>query len=99
MAAHAAGQLLTAGSHPTPVCAGSLVKALEELGIGRPGTYAPTLNLLQVHDRQPCSLCVQCWPSSPHLPSSPASTGAPPHHTAPHHTHAVLRDPRAGIGA
>lgn len=27
--------------------AGTLVKALEELGIGRPGTYAPTLNLLQ----------------------------------------------------
>ncbi|KAL4422983.1 hypothetical protein ABPG77_005463 [Micractinium sp. CCAP 211/92] len=26
---------------------GTLVKALEELGIGRPGTYAPTLNLLQ----------------------------------------------------
>ncbi|KAL4451972.1 hypothetical protein ABPG75_007634 [Micractinium tetrahymenae] len=26
---------------------GSLVKALEDLGIGRPGTYAPVLNLLQ----------------------------------------------------
>lgn len=27
--------------------AGSLVKALEEAGIGRPSTYAPTINLLQ----------------------------------------------------
>jgi len=26
----------------------SLIKALEELGIGRPSTYAPTLRLLQV---------------------------------------------------
>ena len=32
---------------PLPWCAGTLVKHLEELGIGRPGTYAPTLNLLQ----------------------------------------------------
>lgn len=31
---------------PSPP-AGSLVKALEEAGIGRPSTYAPTLNVLQ----------------------------------------------------
>ncbi|PSC70801.1 DNA topoisomerase I [Micractinium conductrix] len=32
---------------PSRYTEGTLVKHLEELGIGRPGTYAPTLNLLQ----------------------------------------------------
>ena len=35
--------------HPAPGfrAAGSLVRALEEAGIGRPSTYAPTIQLLQ----------------------------------------------------
>lgn len=36
-----------AGPHWVTCTAGSLVKALEEAGIGRPSTYAPTLQLLQ----------------------------------------------------
>jgi DNA topoisomerase-1 len=40
---------------------GSLVKQLEELGIGRPSTYAPTINLLQA--RASCLLStVLCLP-------------------------------------
>ena len=54
------GQRLTAAavdaeqhftSPPPRFTEGSLVKALEEAGIGRPSTYAPTLQLLQVRLR------------------------------------------------
>ena len=36
---------------PPRLTEGSLVKALEELGIGRPSTYAPILKVLQVRPR------------------------------------------------
>jgi DNA topoisomerase-1 len=46
---------------------GSLVKQLEELGIGRPSTYAPTINLLQARASRLLStvLCLPCaWPAT-----------------------------------
>lgn len=46
---------------PARFTEGSLVKQLEELGIGRPGTYAPTITVLQVRCHA-CSSASLVWP-------------------------------------